>query len=331
MKDSHERAEILLVYYSSPTFIENDYRILSKHFNVSRFQWRRKRDLLEMSRAMKRADLTFSWFANDHAAVAVYLAKRHRKLSVVVAGGGDVAHVPELGYGRLTQSWLKRAMTRYALQNADVVLPVSEFTKSEVLRVAKPNRMEVVYNGVDVEMFRPGEEKEDIVVTISQVTETNLRLKGLETFVAASRRLPSYQFVIIGETEEGSRRKLEAENPEITFTGQIPHAEVARWLGRAKVYCQPSYREAFGVGVAEAMASGCVPVVTDRGALPELVNDAGLYISYGDAKGLVDAIRKAVAAWHSYGTRARRRAEQHLSLAQREEHLLDVVSELFKR
>ncbi|MFQ5762962.1 MAG: glycosyl transferase family 1, partial [Candidatus Bathyarchaeia archaeon] len=136
---------ILLVYRSYSSFVRNDYDILSKHFDVERFQWRGKRDVPRLAESVRKCDVTFSWFANDHAAVAVFLSRRFRKKNIVVVGGGDVAYAPEIDYGRFTQSKLKRCLSLYALGNADLILPVSNFTKTEVLRWVKPKRMEVVY------------------------------------------------------------------------------------------------------------------------------------------------------------------------------------------
>jgi len=43
------------------------------------------------------ADITFSWFADTHAFLAVLLSKLFRKKSIVVVGGYEVANVPEIG------------------------------------------------------------------------------------------------------------------------------------------------------------------------------------------------------------------------------------------
>jgi glycosyltransferase involved in cell wall biosynthesis len=48
------------------------------------------------------------------------------------------------------------------------------------------------------------------------------------------------------------------------------------------------------VAVLEAMACGCIPIVTDRDALPEVVGDVGFIVPYGDIEKTRDAIRSAL-------------------------------------
>lgn len=174
---------------------------------------------------------------------------------------------PEIGYGAFTQSYFKQGLGYYALKNANMLLPVSDFTKNEVLQWTNPRRMEVVYNGIDVELFKPREKKENIVITISSITKSLIKRKGLETFTRASLHFPDYKFVIIGRIEEYALNELKEVNPDIILTGYLKDSELLRWLQRAKVYCQLSYYESFGVALAEAMACGCTPVVTDRGGI----------------------------------------------------------------
>src|SRR5262249_52052304 len=49
--------------------------------------------------AVRRADLVFQWFATPSA--VVFAARLLRKPSIIIAGGYDVASVPEIGYGQM--------------------------------------------------------------------------------------------------------------------------------------------------------------------------------------------------------------------------------------
>jgi len=314
------------------TYVRGDYKILKKYFDVeiveppkSKSEWLKYPSLIK--RKVKNCDVVFGWFAGWDTAVGTHYAKKYGKKSIVVVGGHDAAYAPEINYGAFTNI-KERLPAKYVLKNADLLLPVSEFTKNEVLKrfeLNELNDMRVVYNGVDVEKFRPVPgRKENIVVTIGRVTNAWIKLKGLVTFAKASLSFPSYKFVIIGKTENSVVERLRKINSELIFTNHLCHDDVLKWLQRSKVYCQLSYMESFGMGVAEAMGCGCVPVVTDRGALPEVVGDCGFYVSYRDAIATTNAIVKALEAPEELGKKARERIKT-FSIEKREKELIRIM------
>jgi hypothetical protein len=196
------KIRVLFVYYSLSSFVKSDLEILQKHFDVTTIQWHGKRDLPKIALGVLKSDLTFSWFAGDHAAVAVFFSKLFRKKSIVIAGGGDVAYVPEIDYGQFTLGWHKQMLTKFALKYADMILAVSEFTKNEIL-----DRF--------IEKFKPKKEKENIIVTVGGATKKGIKLKGLETFAKVSAHFSDYKFVIIGETEDFGINKLKRNNKNL--------------------------------------------------------------------------------------------------------------------
>lgn len=67
--------------------------------------------------------------------------------------------------------------------------------------------------------------------------------------------------------------------PNVEFTGFVAEDELIKWYQKAKVYNQPSWHEGFGISVAEAILCECIPVVSDCGALPEVVNRSRAFYS----------------------------------------------------
>jgi len=271
-----------------PSFVEQDFKILSRHFSCRKVNFRGFSDLLRLLDLIARSDLCFSWFASGHSFVATAICLLLRKKSVVVAGGYDVAYAPEINYGQYTSGWLRRKRTDFVLNHSDLILAVSDFTRREAISRAGPKKIEVVYNAVDINKFRPpdrSEVKENLAVTVASGQGDIIMLKGLKTFIKAAALLPDVKFAILGLTDEKQQAiKSMIESNNIELAGYMSQEDLLAYYQRAKVYCQLSYREAFGMATAEAMACGCIPVVTDRGALPEVVGDAGYYVPYGDEK-----------------------------------------------
>jgi glycosyltransferase involved in cell wall biosynthesis len=321
-----EDLKVLYVYKHTSSVIDRDLRMLGKHFKVTPFYFS-FRKVLSLIVSVYRTDLVFIWFASYHAFVTTIFAKLFSKKLIVVTGGYDVAEAKEIRYGLMLNPLLKK-MVKFVLTNANKVIAVSNFTKNEIKESSGMTNIVLIYNAVDLASFFPKGNKEKIVVTIGRITKEGVKLKGLVTFAEASSHFPDYKFVIIGEADDFFTKKLNRINPSIIFTGQISHDDVLSWLQRAAVFCQLSYVESFGMGVAEAMLCECIPVVTNRGALPEVVGDTGFYVSYGDEKATVEAIKRALKAPEELGEKARERIIELFPLERREEQVVEIIEEL---
>jgi len=76
----------------------------------------------------------------------------------------------------------------------------------------------------------------------------------------------------------------------------------------------PSYHEGFGIPALEAMTMGVPVVAANRGALPEVVGDAGLLVDPHDAAQLADALERVLTDGSlavALGERGRARAARY--------------------
>ena len=330
-----QQKKIFLISPSPSTFTKRDLEALRQEYRVrelviSNYRGKvgLKRSLqiaFEISRGVLWADLTYSWFAHNHSYLAVTLANLLGKRTIVVIGGYEVAREPEIGYGALLDPKLAKRVN-YIIRNADHILAVSEFSRREILKLSDRRHVAVVYNGIDCAQFSLGEEKRDLVITVCQISRSNITLKGLDTFLETAKRLPDLRFAVIGRDLDGSIDDLRRDAPpNVEIIPPSSQDELLQWYRRAKVYCQLSYRESFGVALAEAMSCECVPVVTDRGALPEVVGDTGFVVPYGDAEATAAAISEALRS--DRGKAARARVEKELSIEGRMQKIRNIIEE----
>lgn len=316
----------ILITQSDPApFVDRDVEIFARHFQVQPFLFRGKRSIPALAAHVARSKMVFSWFALGNATSSVLLSRILRKKSLVVAGGWDVFYLPEIDYGAM-KSKKRIRRTTYALKHADRVLAVSESTKREVLQWVDRD-VDVVYNTIDTERFVPGGERRDLVITVAGVNNSiRVKKKGLETLLAAAAKMTDTEFAIIGGNSLEWGRKLQEMAPEnAKITGRVSDDEMLSYFQAAKVYAQISYHESFGVSLAEGMACGCIPVVTNRSALPEVVGDTGFYVDYGDVDGTIEAIHKALES--NDRERCRNRVVEKFRLDIREKRLLEIVNE----
>lgn len=107
-----------------------------------------------------------------------------------------------------------------------------------------------------------------------------IRTKGVRDAVRALRLLPSGTGVldIVGEGYDRAACEALASELElgdaVRFHGRVPHDEVLKFMTDADVFVFPSYREAGGIVVTEAMSYGLPVIVCDAGGPATTVDDA---------------------------------------------------------
>jgi glycosyltransferase involved in cell wall biosynthesis len=229
----------------------------------------------------------------------------------------------------------RRVGTFFGLRlGADGYISVSEFlARALASRYLVPReRIQVVYNGVDLERFSPrvdggpirekyGLSSKRVVLYLGRIT----RYKGPQYLLLAAPRVaaevPDVHFVIAGSLRNDVvnlpelARRLGIED-RVTFTGFVPDEDIPRFYRAADVFCYPSLWEGFGLTPAEAMASG-VPVVGFRTtAVPEVVahGETGILVGPGDvgelARALVELLRDREKR-EQMGLAGRRRVEEN--------------------
>ena len=230
---------------------------------------------------IQAADALIVWFADYTAIPFMTLAKAAGVPVIIIVGGWEVYGDKELGYGNQTAP-LRGAATRMVIRNANAVISPSEAYAKIIREVVPGANVSVVPLAAPYELFKQPVDKYRVAVTAYCRTSTE-KLKGIDTFREAAK-LSRY--------------------PTRVLKG-LSHDHLISELRAAKVYCQLSYTESFGMTVLEAMACGCVPVVTDRDALPEVVGNTGVVVPYGDIRATTEAITEAM---EMSGEPARRRA-----------------------
>lgn len=80
----------------------------------------------------------------------------------------------------------------------------------------------------------------------------------------------------------------------VHFTGYVSDEDLVALYSSALAVAMPSYSEGFGLPAIEAMACSAPMLSSDRGSLPEVVGDAGLYFDPFDTAAISEAIIEIV-------------------------------------
>ena len=279
-----------------------------------------------------RAQAIVFWFVTvPLVPLMVVIAKVLGRKVVVITGGSDAVYLPELDWGAM-KSRQHQLSFDLVMRLADAVLPFSESAKAAVLKRHAPRHIRTTYPGIDTEFFHPGPtpRAQRVVTCCYRYNNAKIVQKGLDVFVATARLLPNVEFVVIGNPTDAAAEQFQrGAPPNVHFEARIAGRAAYRdYLQGTSIYAQLSAYEGFGVSLAEAMASGCIPIVTDRYSLPEVVGDYGLIVAYRDVDATARAVQQALAAPVALRERARQQITSHFDRRLREQTFREELGQL---
>jgi glycosyltransferase involved in cell wall biosynthesis len=316
---------VLYVVSRWNTFTKIDRDVLAERFAlVEYYQPRPWPKLRELVLKLRQCDVVFAWFSSWHSLVALTLARRLGKPSVLVVGGFDTANLPDLGYG-WQRGGVRKRVSRRTMDLATRLVTNSRNSLAEIETNVglDPRRVALVYHGLPDRFPDGGQRDRDrLALSVGVVRRRNLLRKGHLPFVRAAARLPDVEFVLAGKWLDHAIDRLRREaGSNVTFAGYLDDANLDALFRRAAVYVQASRHEGFGLSLAEAMLAGCVPVVTNAGALPEVAGDIGVTIPQPTPELVADGVSRALAMGPIEGARARARVLDQFPLSARAEGL----------
>ncbi|MDR8394068.1 glycosyltransferase [Aliifodinibius sp. S!AR15-10] len=168
-------------------------------------------------------------------------------------------------------------------EKASAVLPVSDILKENIQKhLDQKDHLITIPNVVDTELFFYEEKtSDDLPVDLLMVMNYQNSQKRPEMLLQALSRLPGelhqkFRLTMIGRGNNKVETKAYWDElglqSEIRFTGELAKEKVAEAMRGADYFVQPTNMETFGVTVAEALCSGLPCLVSNAGALPELVD-----------------------------------------------------------
>ncbi len=192
------------------------------------------------------------------------------------------------------------AAEREGICGADLVVAVSQRIAATCrdLYGAQPERVRVVYNGIDFDTTSPIPPAlpRPLVLFLGRVTLQ----KGPEYFLEAARRVlelePETHFVLAGTGDMLPRMIERAAElgiaSHVSFPGFVDRERAAALYAGADVFAMPSVSEPFGIVPLEAMDRGVPVIVSRQSGVSEVLRNA-LKVDFWD---IDDLASKIVAA-----------------------------------
>jgi len=296
---------------------------------------------LAMGAAVKGADLVHShtWYANfgGHLAKLMW----------------SIPHVVTIHSLEPLRPWkaeqlrggyaLSMFCERTAIEAADAVIAVSHGVRGDILSCypqVRPERVHVIHNGIDPEIYRPQRSEEALVrfgvdpsMPYAFFNGRMTRQKGLQLLLGAALKMdPRHQLVIVASSPDtpeiaaeigGLAERVRSERGNLVWVDHyIPLQDLIHLHSGASVFICPSIYEPFGLVNLEAMACETAVVASRVGGIPEIVveGETGYLVDYqpDDVESFTSALAARVNELMSdpalaarMGTAGRQRVLQH--------------------
>lgn len=276
-------------------FVEDDLRIISEFTNAD--LWNTAENGLIRPGLIKKilnSDIIYCWFASLHSFFPALLARLTGKKLVVVSGGYDIANISDIRYGHAGHP-VKRIISRTILNIADRVI-VNSSSSAEELKQFFPevvDKTDVILHRIDYkDPEQLPERDEKLVITVMRMNSMNYARKKTGLMKEVARLLPDYRFVHIGKILDEAKPLFYNNLPEnFESVGYVTDEELWQWYHKAGFLIAPSWHEGFGLTAVEALAAGCLPVISGTGAQEEVTKGEAVIIPSDDPQAWADKIR----------------------------------------
>jgi len=257
----------------------------------------------------------------------------------VVAMGSDI---------NVDNSPLQRLTKRLILRNSDLIFACAWTLKYKIEK--EYNRSTVVIpSSTDPSFFRPLDSKTQfrlkwgiqpkkrVILNVSFFD----RVKAIDLIIRSLQKLNSEDVDLLLVGDGGVRKSLEQLSislglqKRVTFLGFRDRKDLLELYNIADMFAMVSYSEGLPRALIEAMACGCIPIVTKVGSMPAVVSDGfnGFVIDPGDLERFVERVDEICSFSEEtrelMQTRAREAVEASFDRRKLVRSMVDKISDLY--
>jgi glycosyltransferase involved in cell wall biosynthesis len=204
--------------------------------------------------------------------------------------------------------WFRRSFAAwYALflpvlvRRVQIIFTPSEYVKHKIIKRFGSQNVVVTPNGVDMSCFHPDATQGQYKLPASYILfvgtlEPRKNLKALlQAWDLVQADFKDTWLVIAGANGRVHRpASLPTDIGRVLYLGYVAKRALPGLFASATLFVLPSLDEGFGLTVLEAMACGVPVLVSNGGALPETVGDAGIVYDQLDPAALAASMRECL-------------------------------------
>lgn len=260
-----------------------------------------------------RVDLVHSHLLGSNVYCAIASLLTHRPMIAVFHGAHDLS---DMGIGG-------RRKISIVDKIAAAIVVVSEDLKTEIVDAgfSRPEKIRVIYNGVDLRQYRPQKdlsfrvrlgmtEDDPLIGAVGNIRQPKAYDVLIDTTRLLADRFPTLKVVIAGDGNTDLAGELKDKvnqlgiEDRLIFLGHVPDCN--RLYNNLDAYVTCSRSEGFSMTCVEAMACGVPVVATRSGGPQEIIDDriTGLLVEKDNPEDLAGALESTLSDPDSSRTRA---------------------------
>lgn len=350
--------KLIYIYPKKASFIQNDIAFLSKKYSVitQDLEWATPKKLplnflkqfFFLLKNIHGANVILINFGGYFSFLPTLLGRLFNVPAFVILNGTDCVSFPNYNYGSLRKPILKffiKKSYQYATKlfpvDASLVFQKYTFEKDVVHKKQGINAffpelntsIRIIPNGFDTTFWKPANTNKNGFLTVAMVNnKTTFLVKGIDLIFKTAASFPSENFTIIGISTEMQSTLKEVPN-NIKMIPFLKKEALKRAYQKHQYYLQISINEGFGCALAEAMLCGCIPIVTNVGALPNVTNNIGFTVFKKSETEftavLIVALALSAEEKRIISLKARERIFTNFDISNRERLILQGIENIF--
>ena len=218
-------------------------------------------------------------------------------------------------YGANSTDYL-RWSTRFALKHAKKIITVSNFSKSEMLKMydVKKEKIKVIYNGYNESLYKKINNQNEInkisdkygierpyllyVGRLEKKKNTPLLINAFAILKEDNKNIKQ-KLVLIGDASFGyDEVKYLIEqfdlDSEVIMPGWVEEEDMPYIYNAATAFIFPSKHEGFGIPIIQAMACGVPVIASNIPVLKEIAEEAAMFFNPNDENDMAKVMTEIV-------------------------------------
>lgn len=316
-----KKEQLLFIYPSNSSFIQNDIDFLSKKYTVisNTYKWQKKALLplylicqfIFLMIKTPSSKAIFISFGGYWSLLPVIFGKLYKTPVFIILNGTDCVSFPNYNYGSLRKPLL-RFFIKYSYKLATKLLPVSEslvitdYTYDTTCKYKKQGfkyffpslktPFKVIYNGFNINFWKQNNKvkKQNSFITVAAVSNPiTFKLKGLDKFIMLATKFKESEFTIIGISDEMQKGIVNFPKNVKCYNFLSPE-KLRELYQQHEFYLQLSINEGFGCSLCEAMLCGCIPIGSNVGIISTIIDNAGFIIDKNEDELMINTLQNAL-------------------------------------